>query len=429
MRDRRFLTLIVIALAVVLTSACTPPDPTALTTPTINPLDSEEALSANLEVFSPGTGAEATAIEALAGLVQRRNPEIDVVLVMPEAGDLRTRQSSGQPPDIWLTRIGREFIGSQVATGQVEPLNALYEQTGLNQVFSPDVMKWLGDNTDIYSLPVAIHRANLLWYNPKVLAAAGVSGPPATLLRFPDVLEELRAAGVADPLVLGERSTVVQLFESMLVAHLGPRAYAGLWTGETDWQSEEVVMALDDFAVIMNYTNSDAIALNWQQAAQRVAAGGSAFFIAGDWVKGLYDEMGLVEGEDYDWTTAPGTAASFVYQADGFVQSSLAPHLHNAPVWMETAASPAGQAAFSRALNALPAIENVSRDQLNDFQQASLDDWERATRVGSMAYGLVINRAWRAAIGQAIDQFQANRDIESMHNNLVQACREYGPCE
>ena len=67
--------------------------------------------------------------------------------------------------------------------------------------------------------------------------------------------------------------------------------------GGTDWGSAEVTQALDDFAKVLTYTNSDASALSWQDAAQLVIDGDAAFNVMGDWAEGFFREIGMVPNE------------------------------------------------------------------------------------------------------------------------------------
>ena len=50
------------------------------------------------------------------------------------------------------------------------------------------------------------------------------------------------------------------------LANLGADAYNGLWDGSTDWAGPEVSAALEDYAKLMAYTNSDRQSLDWPDA-------------------------------------------------------------------------------------------------------------------------------------------------------------------
>jgi glucose/mannose transport system substrate-binding protein len=80
----------------------------------------------------------------------------------------------------------------------------------------------------------------------------------------------IASAGMDAPLAMGEQWTALHLFETILLASMGPDAYNALWDGTGDWGSPEVTQALEDFAKVLTYTNSDASALSWQDAGQIV---------------------------------------------------------------------------------------------------------------------------------------------------------------
>jgi glucose/mannose transport system substrate-binding protein len=153
-------------------------------------------------------------------------------------------------------------------TSQLEPLNFLYEQEGWLDVMPETLIPLISQDGNIYSVPVNIHRANVMWYNPKILADNGVA-VPGSLDEWLAAMETLQAADV-QPLAMGEQWTAMHLFETVLLSSLGADKYNGLWNGETDWASADVKAAIEDFTKVLGYTNTDAASLSWQDAAQLV---------------------------------------------------------------------------------------------------------------------------------------------------------------
>ena len=125
-----------------------------------------------------------------------------------------------------------------MAANQLEPLNFLYEENGWLDVMPETLIPLISQDGNIYSVPVNIHRANVMWYNPAILEDNGVA-VPTTLDEWFAAMDTLQAAGVL-PLAMGEQWTAMHLFETVLLASLGPDAYNGLWNGGTDWGSPEV---------------------------------------------------------------------------------------------------------------------------------------------------------------------------------------------
>jgi glucose/mannose transport system substrate-binding protein len=105
---------------------------------------------------------------------------------------LETRMMGGEPPDSFQVHLGRELIDSHVIADRMEPLDWLYEEEGLYDVFPEDVIEIASYEGKPYSVPVNIHRSNVLWYRPSRLEAAGVTEPPKTwdgFLRWPRSLK------------------------------------------------------------------------------------------------------------------------------------------------------------------------------------------------------------------------------------------------
>ena len=69
------------------------------------------------------------------------------------------------------------MIGTYVAADQLEPLNFLYEEEGWLEVMPATLIPLISADGNIYSVPVNIHRANVLWYNPSGLDENAVPVP------------------------------------------------------------------------------------------------------------------------------------------------------------------------------------------------------------------------------------------------------------
>ncbi|GAB4457326.1 MAG: hypothetical protein Kow0070_09160 [Anaerolineales bacterium] len=224
--------------------------------------------ASKVEVFSWWTGGgEAAGLEAMIKVFNAKYPNIEFINAAVAGGAgtnaravLATRLQAGDPPDSWQGHAGQELIGTYVAGNQIKPLNDLYQSEGWLAVMPQTLIPLISDNGNIYSVPVNIHRANVLWYNPSVLEANGVS-VPTTMDEWFAAMDTLQAAGVT-PLALGEQWTKMHLMETVLLGTLGPDKYNGLWTGATDWGSAEVTKALENYQKVLTYANSDSASLS-----------------------------------------------------------------------------------------------------------------------------------------------------------------------
>ena len=106
---------------------------------------------------------------------------------------------------------------------EVADLSDLYARPRTWTPYLPDVVRDLVSVDGVpYAVPTNIHRANLLWANPSVLSAAGVTAT-ASYLTLDDwfvVLEKVKQSG-RTPLVLGAPWTQVHLLEQVLLSRLG----------------------------------------------------------------------------------------------------------------------------------------------------------------------------------------------------------------
>jgi glucose/mannose transport system substrate-binding protein len=340
---------------------------------------------------------------------------------------LATRLQANDPPDSWQGHAGQELIGTYVAANQLEPLNFLYEQEGWLAVMPETLIPLISKDGNIYSVPVNIHRANVLWYNPKILADNGLA-VPTTLDEWFAAMDTLQAAGVI-PLAMGEQWTAMHLFETILLASLGADKYNGLWDGSTDWGSAEVTTALDNFVKVLGYVNSDAAALSWQDAAQLVVTGQAAFNVMGDWAEGYFRELGKEPNTDYGWAPVPGTAGNFQFLSDSFVLAANAPDREAAIAWLTVCGSKEGQDAFNPVKGSIPARSDADRSLYGVYLQSAMDDWASNTVVGSLTHGVVANDSWKSAIDTALGLFLQNGDVAAFQAALVQACKDSGPCK
>jgi len=434
---------VLVLTAIVLTACGTtateaPAEPAATEAPAATEVPAATAApveKGQVEVFSWWTGGgEAAGLEAMIGVFGAEYPDIEFINAAVAGGAgtnaravLATRLQAGEPPDSWQGHAGQELIGTYVAGGQIEPLNALYEEEGWLDVMPETLIPLISDGGNIYSVPVNIHRANVLWYNPAVLEANNVA-VPTTMDEWFAAMDTLTAAGVT-PLALGEQWTQMHLLETVLLGSLGADAYNGLWDGSTDWASPEVKAALDNYAKVLTYTNTDAASLSWQDAAQLVVNGDAAFNVMGDWAEGYFRELGKAPMTDYGWAPVPGSVGVFQFLSDSFTLAVGAPHPEGATAWLKIAGSKAGQEAFNPVKGSICARTDCDKTLFGEYLQSAMDDWASNTVVGSLTHGVVANDSWKSEIDTALGLFIADKNVETFQAALVAACASSGPCQ
>jgi glucose/mannose transport system substrate-binding protein len=388
-----------------------------------------------VEVFSWWTGgSEAAGLEAMLKIFNAEYPDIEFINAAAFGGPgvngqalLTTRLQSVDPPDSWQARAGQETIGVYATGDQIEPLNELYDHEGWLEVMPEPLIALISQDGNIYSVPVNIHRTNVLWYNPAILNAHRVK-VPTTIEDWFAGMDILQAVGIT-PLALGEQSMYLHLLDALLFSTLGPEAYNGLWNGTTDWGSVEVTAALENYKKALTYTNSDAASLSGQAAAQLVVNDAAAFTVTGDWVESYFRELGFTPTTDYRWVPVPGSAGVFQFMSDSFMLAVGAPHPEGATAWMKIAGSKAGQEAFNPGNGSICARTDCDPAFFGEYQQTAMKDWDSNIIVGSLLYGVVANNAWKAEIEAALAVFIADQIIHTFQSALVAACFHSVVCQ
>jgi glucose/mannose transport system substrate-binding protein len=389
--------------------------------------------SAEFEFFSWWTGGgDSEGKQALLDLFAEQNPDVEIVdsAIAGGAGtnaqaELANRLLADDPPDSYQRHAGKELL-EDIEAGEVEDLTFLYDEEGWRDVFPEGLLDLITVDDKLYSVPVNIHRSNLLWYNPAVLQEVGIAGPPATWDEFLTQAATLEAAGKI-PLTVGPTWTQQHLLENVLLGELGPDAYMGLWDGSTDWESPEVIGALDMYTQVLAHSNLDSAAADWQPAIDPLIEGDAAYNVMGDWADTYYRiEKELDWETGYNATTSPGTAGVFNFLSDSFTLPVDAPHRDTALEWLKLAGSKEGQDTFNPVKGSIPARTDGDSSLYTGYLAMPLADWtsEETTIVGSLAHGVVADNAWKAEIDSALQEFVGSGDSAAFAAAVKQAYEE-----
>ena len=389
--------------------------------------------STEFEFFSWWTGGgDSEGKQALLDLFAEQNPDVEIVdsAIAGGAGtnaqaDLANRLLADDPPDSYQRHAGKELL-EDIEAGEVEDLTFLYDEEGWRDVFPEGLLELITVDDKLYSVPVNIHRSNLLWYNPAVLDEVGIDAPPATWDDFLTQAATLEAAGKI-PLTVGPTWTQQHLLENVLLGELGPDAYTGLWDGSTDWESSEVTDALDMFTQVLEHSNLDSAAADWQPAIDPLIEGDAAYNVMGDWADTYYRIEKELDWETaYNATTSPGTDGVFNFLSDSFTLPVDAPHRDMALEWLQLAGSKEGQDTFNPVKGSIPARTDGDASLYTGYLAMPLEDWtnEDTTIVGSLAHGVVADNAWKAEIDSALQEFVGSGDSAAFASAVKQAFDE-----
>jgi glucose/mannose transport system substrate-binding protein len=390
------------------------------------------AQAGELEVFSWWTGGgEAAGLTKVIGIWNRENPNIKFVnsAVAGGAGTnaqavLAQRLAANDPPDSFQGHAGAE-LQDYIKAGDLEPIDFLYRQAGFGKFFPRSLVSQIRYQGRLYSVPVNIHRANVLWYNPRVLREAGISPRELrTWAGFMGALQKADDAGVI-PLVVGEQWTNMHLFETILLSTVGPARYAALWKGNGSWTSAGVRTAISRYAQVLELTNRDAASLTWQDASKLVVDGKAAFNIMGDWANGYFTELKQKPNVGYGWAPVPGTAGVYQWLSDSFTLPKGAPNRAAAIKWLSLLGSKRAQDSFNPVKGSIPARQDASPRLYNTYLKSALRDWKTNKLAGSLAHGVVAGNAWKAQINTVLGQFLQSKNTARFQAGLAAAARKY----
>ena len=386
--------------------------------------------SGNLEIFTWwASGGEAAGLEGMTTEFTTQNPDLTFVNAsvagaagVNAKGVLVSRMEAGNPPDTFQAHAGAE-LSSYVRAGQLEDLTELYKAEGWDKVFPADLIKTITVDGKIYSVPVNIHRANVLWWNPAAAAKAGITKAPGSLDEMIADMEKFKKVGIDGIALAGQGDwAIAHLFDYVLLASMGPDKFNGLWNGGTPWDGPEVSKAIDYLTKILSYGNSSK-SLDWPDAGKLVTSGKAGFFIMGDWASSQWQSEGLVLGTDYTWAPGPGTDGIYQWLSDSFTLPVGAPNRAAGLAWLKVCGSLAGQDAFNPKKGSISVRTDSDPSKFDAYLQAAMKSWKVDTLVGSTVHGVNYGNAGMAALNSAVGKFYIGgaKDKAGFVNGLVAA--------
>lgn len=370
-----------------------------------------------VEVFTWWTGpGEGEGLAALIGEFEKQNTGVRFINAAVAGGSgtqarqaLATRLLANQPPDSYQLHAGQE-AASDIKDGRLDDITYLYDRNGWRDKFPKGLIDAITVNGKIYSVPVNIHRSNLMWYSPAKLKEWGIAAPPKTWSDFLTQAATLKAKGVV-PLSVGQTWTQLHLLENVLLGELGADKYTGLWNGKTDWTSSDVVKALDTFKQVLAV--AEVTTADWQPEAKKVLDGAAAYNVMGDWLDAYAGrDQKKTYGTDYAAAPTPGSDGVYNFLSDSFTLPKGAPHKSAAEKWLTLCGSAEGQDLFNPLKGSIPARTDAEKSKYKGYLEGALKDWQNSstTIVGSLVHGVVANNAWKSEIEKAYGVFFQDKD-------------------
>src|SRR4029079_15454261 len=222
---------------------------------------------------------------------------------------LEGRETAGVATDSFLLHV-RYAMSTFVDHELISSVDDIWPSQPLDTLSPHTVRSLCRTGEHYYAVPLNVHRANLIWYNPSVLKKSGID--PATLTTWPlffEATRKLRDQGMRYPIALGGDWVVTHAFEQV-AASQGMETYEnwinGRWKTKDDPGLTEVLRI---FVQYLSYASAEDTA--WDVSLKNMIDGQSAFYTMGDWVIGEFNLAGLTYGKDYGVMLVPGTKAMF----------------------------------------------------------------------------------------------------------------------
>jgi glucose/mannose transport system substrate-binding protein len=418
--SRRACAALVAALLALAAAACGGDSETSATTST-----------KRLEVVSWWTsGSEAPALRTIFDAFRASDPGVETVngAVAGGAGSnaivaLAKRLQKGDPPDVWQTFNGKAVQG-YARTGEIRGLGSIFQTEHLDAAMNPTILRSVMRDGRPYGVPTGAHRSNVLWFNRRLLARAGVAPPSSelTLAGFLADLQKVKASG-AVALCLGgkDRFTTVELFENTLLSTIGTSGWKDLVGDDLDWRGGKVKSALRSFDAILGYADPQAKGMTWDQATRRLASGGCAFESMNDSAFGELRAAGAREGTDFGAAPFPGTADSFLAVVDVFVAAKKAQNAKNALAFLSTISEPSVQLPFSRDKGSIPVLRDVDVASLPPYQRSASKAFWSSPILLSIAHGEAMSPEFQQGLYDALFKYVDNHDTSRFADDLSDA--------
>lgn len=386
-----------------------------------------------LEIFSWWTsGGEVQALDALYALYKKGDPKVKIVNAALGGGAgaggnmkavLKTRMLGGNPPDSFQVHLGRELIDSWAVADKMETLESLYKDQGYTSVFPKgliDIASWKGKP---YSVPVNIHRANLLWYNKPLIDKVGGS-PPATWDEFFQIGERLKAQGIpALGVAEAQPGSTAMLFESILIAKLGAKGWKALFDGSIKWGDKRVTGALETLKRVFDYVNSDYLSVQGADQPSLISSAKVAMIINGDWTNGL---LKAKQFADYGWVPSPDTKGIYDSLSDSFGLPKGAKDRQAAMDWLKLVGGKEAQDAFNPPKGSISPRSDRDTSKYDEYQRWAVQEWKKDDIVPSLEHGAAAKESFLTDYNNILNVMATRKDVGEAQTKLVQAAQDAG---
>lgn len=380
------------------------------------------------------SGGEFAGVNAVYELYRQEYPDVELIHagiaggagVNFQAANLN-KLIAGDPFDTFQLHAGLEaelYSPEQYLV----PVDNILEEEGVLDVMPQDLKDLLKIRGNTYTVPLNIHRGNVMWTNTNVVEQAGIA-VPTTFEEFFAVCETLQDQGII-PLGLGiaDGFELGHTLEVVIAGTVGAEKNKGLWSGTVSWTDPDVTTALENYDKLLNCTNEDRGTIGWVGGIDLVINDQAAFNIMGDWAYGEVIAKGALD--KVTWNSPPGNQGMFFLVSDGFAITVDAPNPDNANNFVRIITRKDAQEAFNQNKGSICArtdcdYNTFPADRRAYFQSAA-DDFADSAIIPMVTHGSGAIPSWQQQFSQIATQFASDRDVAAAQAALVLAAEDAG---
>lgn len=378
-------------------------------------IGSAQAQEKSVEVVHWWTsGGEAAALKVLKADVVKRGFTWKDSPIAGGGGDqartvLRARVASGNPPDA-MQMLG--FIISDYAEeGLLGNIDAVAKKEGWDKVVPAPLQKFSKYQGHWVSAPVNIHRTNWIWANKAIFDELKLT-PPTTFDEMVAAADKIRKAGYIPLAHGGQPWQEATIFDSAVMSAGGPKFYrqAMVDLDPAALGSKTMEKAFEQMQKLRTMVDPNFSGRDWNLATAMVYHKKAAMQIMGDWAKGEFNNGHMKPNVDYLCFQYPGTAGSFIFNADQFAIFKVSDKQAAGQAVFASAVLDKGfQEKFNIVKGSIPARTDVAMDNFDDCGKQSMNDLKLAMKsdsmVGSFAHGHAMPESVKAAVTDVVTKF------------------------
>lgn len=252
----------------------------------------------------------------------------------------------------------------------------IWESEGLTEIAPRVVQAMCQFEGHYYSVPINIHRTNVIWYNKALLDKNNINPNSLnTWNTFFDACDKLKESGVQYPIQMGATWTAQHAFDQ-IIASIGIDFYEDWVNGNvTSSDDPRLLEALKIFKKYLIYVNPDHTDISWDQATARIISEEGAFNIMGDWANGEFKAAGQKYNKDYGTFAVPETEDKFGIVIDAFQRPKYIKHSINSEKWLKFVASKEGQDTFNPLKGSISSRVDTDINKYDSYQQSAILDF------------------------------------------------------